>query len=423
MKTQLSILIAGSIFLMSCSSMNQTSYRGGDDDLYFSKSDARANAIYHPEVEISNQSGANRNMYDEDPQQQNKSGINYQSTPQNSNGENIRSDYQNPQYSDGANYDDDRTVINNNYYGDVYDEGDSYYARRIQRFHRPYGNFGYYSPAYCGFYGDPYWNSGWNIGFGYSSLWGPSWSIGYGWGGGFYDPFWGPYYSPYSWYGGWGYNSWSYRNGYWNGYWDGRYDQYGWGNGSNGWYNGNRNTVMNKPRPSRGGSVGSGNRATPTREVGENTGGSSTGAMRPSNINRNPIDNQNQTLTSPSRENPNINRSNNGYVPPRVPSRTPTSTERYDNNNGNDRPSNVISRPSQNQNLNVNPNYGGSRNTETRPASTPRVRENRNYSDPRPVSSPNYSRPNAPSYSAPSRGSSGGGGGVSSPSSRPSRPR
>jgi hypothetical protein len=181
---------------------------------------------------------------------------------------------------------------------------------------------------------------------------------------------------------------------------------------------------MNKPRPSRGGSVGGGNRATPTREVGENTGGSSTGSMRPSNISRNPVDNSNQTLTSPNRENPNINRSNNGYVPPRVPTRGTNTTERNNNNNTNERPTNVVTRP--NQNLNVNPNYGGSRNSAAEPTRTPRVRENRNNSESRPTSTPSYSRPSAPS-SSPSRGSSGGGGGSSrpssSPSSRPSRPR
>ncbi|MFN5704615.1 MAG: hypothetical protein ACK45U_02055, partial [bacterium] len=126
MKTQLSILVGSSILLMSCSSMNQSSYRGSDDDLYFSKSDARTNAIYNPEVEVSNMSPANSNMYDEDPQRQNTSGVNYQSTPQNSQSNNIQSNYNNPQYSDGANYDDGRTVINNNYYGDVYEDEDLY---------------------------------------------------------------------------------------------------------------------------------------------------------------------------------------------------------------------------------------------------------------------------------------------------------
>jgi hypothetical protein len=183
---------------------------------------------------------------------------------------------------------------------------------------------------------------------------------------------------------------------------------------------------MNKPRPSRGGSVGAGNRTRPTREVGEATGGTSTGSMRPSNITRNAVDNDNQTLTSPTRENPNVNRSNNGYVPPRVPTRGTTTTERNSNNNTNERPSNVVTRPNRDQNLNVNPNYGGSRNTDAEPTRTPRVRENRNYSESRPASTPNYSRPSSPS-SSPSRGSSGGGGGSSrpssSPSSRPSRPR
>ncbi len=387
--------------------MNQSSYRSSDDDLYFSKSDARSNAIYNPEVEVNNLADANRNMYDEDPKKQNTSATNYQSTPQNSQSENIQSNYNNPQYSDGSNYDVGRTVINNNYYGDVYEDEDLYYATRIQRFHRPFGGFGYYSPAYCGFYADPFWNSGWNIGFGY----------------GFYDPFWDPFYSPFGWGGGWGWNNWSYRNGYWNGYWDGRNDQFGWGNGGGNWFNGNRNTVMNKPRPSRGGSVGGGNRATPTREVGENTGGTSTGSMRPSNIGRNVTENENQSLTSPTRENPNINRSNNGYVPPRVPTRGTVTTERNNNTNTNERPTNVVTRP--NQNLNVNPNYGGSRNSAAEPTRTPRVRENRNYSESRPASTPNYSRPSAPS-SSPSRGSSGGGGSSrpsSSPSSRPSRPR
>ena len=75
MKTQLSILVGSSLFLFSCSSMNQSSYRSSDDDLYFSRSDARTNAIYNPEVEISNMSPANSNIYDEDPQRQNTPGV------------------------------------------------------------------------------------------------------------------------------------------------------------------------------------------------------------------------------------------------------------------------------------------------------------------------------------------------------------
>ena len=73
MKTSLSIVLGTSILLVSCSTMNQSSLQTSNDDLYYSKADARRDAIYNPEVDVTNMSPANRNMYDEEPQQQNRS--------------------------------------------------------------------------------------------------------------------------------------------------------------------------------------------------------------------------------------------------------------------------------------------------------------------------------------------------------------
>ncbi len=444
MKTSLSIVLGTSILLVSCSTMNQSSLQTSNDDLYYSKADARRDAVYNPEVDVTNMSPANRNMYDEEPQQQNRSSEYQYEQPNANTSAPIN---QNPNYSGSEEYADGKTYITNNYYGDVINEDeDYYYARRIQRFHRPMVGFGYYSPAYCGFYNDPFWGGGWNMGFGYSSLWGPSWGFGWGtgwgwgagWGGGWYDPFWSPYYSPYAWGGGWGWNSWSYRNGYWNGYWDGRNDNNWWGNGGNAW-GGNRNVVMNKPRPSRGGAVGSGNRPAPTREAGNIGGSAGTGSMRSAPIERNRTDNPNQVLTPGTRETGNTNAGDRtisrpspaGYTPPRIPSRSENvneNTTARPNNNGT-----VIRKKDANaEPPKVNPNFGGTRNNSngtSRPATTPRVREERAPSMSRPSAPSNNSRP---SYSAPSRGNSGGGsmsrpsgggGGGSSSGSRPSRPR
>lgn len=101
------------------------------------------------------------------------------------------------------------------------------YASRIDRFHNPTGNFGYYSPVYSGYgtgYGPSFsMNYGWGFPSSYFSV-----GFGYGWGSSYYNPWcYDPWYcSPYWGYPsyGWGYGSsyWAgYNHGYWNGYYAG----------------------------------------------------------------------------------------------------------------------------------------------------------------------------------------------------------
>lgn len=86
-------------------------------------------------------------------------------------------------------YDDDE-------YGYYEDDG-YYYTNRIQRFYHPYVGFGFYAPAYTGFYYDPwdyyYPSSGFSISIGFG--------IGFGWGSWYGYPYY-PYYGyPYYGYG------------------------------------------------------------------------------------------------------------------------------------------------------------------------------------------------------------------------------
>ena len=132
------------------------------------------------------------------------------------------------------------------------------YATRIDRFHNPAGNFGYYAPVYGGY--APSYGSSFSMSYGYgfpSSYF--SLGFGYGWGGGYYNPWcYDPWYcSPYYGYPsyGWGYGS-SYWTGYNHGYWNGYYA------GGGGYYPGNPGggeTIYPEyyygPRNSRGSSI------------------------------------------------------------------------------------------------------------------------------------------------------------------------
>lgn len=133
-------------------------------------------------------------------------------------------------YSDDYGYGNGGTVINN-YYGYDYDY---YYASRINRFHRAYSTFDYYSPVFTDVYWYNYQPFTWGLsiynGFG-SGLyfdwgWNNPWYAGYAWTG--YDPF---YYS--SWYAPftinigfgsyWGHNYYNWnRHNRWD--WDYRHD-------------------------------------------------------------------------------------------------------------------------------------------------------------------------------------------------------
>jgi hypothetical protein len=408
MKSILSIITLSSIVLSSCSSYTINTYGGSEDDLYYSKSDARNDApIFHEEVQVQDMSKANTSSYTEQDQQ-NTSGnySNYNYTNDNQNGSTVNPNYATQQESY---VDENGKTIINNYYGDVYDDEGGYYSTRIQRFHRPYGGFGYYSPAYCGFYNDPFWNSGWNIGFGYSYGFGPSWSIGYGWGIGmgygfydpFFDPWFNPYFSPYYGFGGWGNNA--YNWGYRDGYWDGRNDNGYWNNGGFG-RGGNRNTVIRGPRPSRGGTVSTaGGRTVPVREAVPSSSGNTENvrSLPPSRTlptNAAPVNN-----TAESRPVPNT--SPNGYVPPRLPNNSGTPVRSAETTTERNTSPVRVSSP---QPVRVNPNFGGTRdNTKN---------NGRTSTSPTPIRvepAPRRSESSSPRYNSPSRSSS--------PSSSPSR--
>ena len=428
MKTNLSILIIGSVLSASCTTINMTyTSPNSKDDLYYSKADAKREAVYNEEVQYQDKSYSNSNRYNEDPQVQNPNAKyetqSYQESPANNNS-NYSSNSEQSYSSDG------KTIINNYYDDDDDDYG--IYTTRINRFHRPYGRFDYYSPAYCGFYYDPFWNTGWNIGFGYSYGFGPSWGFGYNYGfyDPFYSPFYNPWYNPYYGYGGWGgYNA--YGLGYRNGYFDGRYDNgyYGGGNYGGGLKSSN-NTIIRGPRPSRGGNVSTagGNRIAPERN-GLPSIGSGSESIRSVPPTRTPINsNSNNTTiggsdvrTIPTRETePVRNTSGNGYIPPRVPTRS--SNESSPNiripitigtEESNIRRTEVPNR----ETIKVNPNFSGqSPNPDKYRDRRSEVPNNRRSEAPsRSYESPRMSTPSSP---APSRSS----GGSSSPVSRP-RPR
>lgn len=442
MKTNLSILIIGSMLTLSCTTINMTyTSPNSNDDLYYSKADAQRDAIYNEEVKVQDMSKANSTGYAEDPQVQNRNAVDndaiYRGTTDNANNTDAtnRVATENPNYSNGnadQSYTSDGKTIINNYYGDDYDDDEmGYYSTRINRFHRSYVGFNYYSPAFCGVYYDPFFSPGWNfgIGFGYS----------YGYYDPFFNPFYNPWYSPFSPYygfGGWGgYGNYdAYRWGYNNGYWDGRNDNgyYGGGYYNGGNRGGSKNTIVRGPRPNRGGTVSSagGNRVAPERG-GMPAAGSGSESIRSVPPTRNPINtgNSNNTTnttndirTAPTRDPiPVRNNTGNGYVPPRLPSATQSeSNPSSGSNNTTPRSETIIRNNNSNpQPVRINPNYGGQSIPNIRNSESSKIRSSeapRRSETPR-VSAP--SRSSAPSSSpAPSRSS----GGNSAPASRP-RPR
>ena len=103
------------------------------------------------------------------------------------------------QYADNGYYgNDDTRIIVNNYYDDY----DYYYSSRINRFHRSYAVFDYYSPVFT----DTYWYSyrpytwglsiyrgglGFSMGYNtyYPVYYGYDWDYYYGYNYGWYDPY------------------------------------------------------------------------------------------------------------------------------------------------------------------------------------------------------------------------------------------
>jgi hypothetical protein len=143
---------------------------------------------------------------------------------------------------------DDARVVVNNYYN----SGDFEYASRINRFHRSYAVFDYYSPVFTDSYWYDYepWNVGLNfygggfgLNYGYGNYYGydPYFGVNYYWN---YDPFYyncclSPFFLSFNFGNRWRYNDWGW-GGHHNyyGYNDNRYDHH-WGNSHYG-YNSNR---------------------------------------------------------------------------------------------------------------------------------------------------------------------------------------
>lgn len=439
MKRIPSIFLLSATLLSACSTTQHTGRSSAGDDMYYSLADARKiQPVYHEDIKMQDVSPANSSDYSGSDNNSSNPNFDYnqykqengidqpqQTTDQNAN-------YNSPEYTDSYYNDQDgKTYITNNYYGDGYNDDDYYYAARIRRFHNPYAGFGYYSPAYSGFYGDPFYSSGFSIGIGYSWGWGAT-SIYSSW----YDPFWYPYTSYYSFYNPW-YNPWysPYYNGYRHGYWNGYNDGYWAGGGSGGIYS-PKNTI-NGPRPRRGGDVAGGGRpgGTPGSNVSpggaadrviDNSNGS--GRVRPGTT---PTGTTPANTESPSNANPSRVRPN-GYTAPSLPNNNTNISDRNTNPNtpvirdGSTRPSNSGREPAPAP-VKINPNVRPGTPT-TRPNnsnySRPRQRESSTIPQqpqPQPQSTPRFE--SAPSRSSSGSSSPGGSSGNSGGGSAPSRSR
>ncbi len=302
------------------------------------------------------------------------------------------------QLGDNRNFrNDEAGVVINNYYDDY----DYYYSSRINRFHRSYSAFDYYSPVFT----ESYWYNwqpfSWGVsiygrsgfGFGYAInypvYYGPGYNDWYGYDYGWYDPYYGsswywgydPFY--YSWYSPviininfrnrWAHNSWGWygHNHYYNGYRPvyNTYNYYGDYRGtrySSREFSDSRSTLVN--RTNSGG--------VSRRQSVPATGRESNPALN--NRNTNNGNNQNSRLDG-----------NNGNF---------DRNTRNTNNNGNNRNSQTNGN---NGNFN-NRNNGGEKGNPTSPASTPPVRR---YEQTAPARTQNSSSGRS-TFSAPSRSSS-----------------
>ena len=266
------------------------------------------------------------------------------------------------QYADNRDFrNDNASIVVNNYYDDY----DYYFSSRINRFHRSYAAFEYYSPVFTdtywynyrpyswgvsiyggtgfGFglsYNYPVYNYGWNYGNWYS--------YDYGW----YDPYYGSYwwgYDPfyYSWYSPvvininignrWGHNYWGWnRHSYWGGnrynYWynDYRpiyntYNNYNYNPASR--YSSREYSYRSRPveynRTNPGGDIRREAVAAPDSRTGTNN---SNGGVRPNTgINNNPTRRSAEVRNNTGNtgnNNTNVNNGNN-------------RNSRIDGNNGN----------------------------------------------------------------------------------------
>jgi hypothetical protein len=333
------------------------------------------------------------------------------------------------QLGDNRNFrNDEAGVVINNYYDDY----DYYYSSRINRFHRSYAAFDYYSPVFT----DTYWYnwqpSSWGVsiygrsgfGFGYSMNY-PIYNDWYGYDYGWYDPYYGS-----SWY--WGYDPFYYswyspviinfnvRNRW-------AYNSRGW-YGHNHWYNDYRpvynsyNSYNNYSGTRYSSREFSGGRSTPINRT--NSGGVSRRQSVPvSGRDNNPAVNNrtNMGAGNDSRRTGNsdsnrgqgtVNNSGNGNNGNnRGTNNGNNQNSRLDGNNGNfdqntrNTNNNGNNRNSQtdgnNGNFN-NRNNGGEKGNATSPASVPATRR---YEQTAPARTQNNTS-NRPTFSAPRSSSS-----------------
>jgi len=293
------------------------------------------------------------------------------------------------QYADNRDFrNNGASVVINNYYDDY----DYYYTSRINRFHRSYAVFDYYSPLYT----DVYWynyrpftwglsiygGSGFGIGFSYNyPVYYSGWRYGnwYGYNNGWYDPYFGSYwwgYDPfyYSWYspvvinlsfGRWWGNN--YRGWHGHNYW---YNSYRPVYNTYNYYNYPVNRYYSSEYSNRGKTIdyNSTNAGGVTRREANPASGTRTGVSRAGNreipgttVNNNPAGTNNPTRRSAEVKNNTVNQGNsNGNV-----NNGNNRNSRINGNNGNfDQNTRNIDNSGNNRNSRTDGNNGNFRTNE-----------------------------------------------------------
>jgi hypothetical protein len=210
-----SLVVAGILLTVSCSSVKQTG-SSSQDDVYYSSKDSKQSQTNQQQFPQQSTTSNSENSVNN----QEVSSNNYQQDNPNE----YSSTKSNPEYSNSAEIHDasGNTYITNNYYTDDY--YDYAYSAKLKRFYSPAYGYGYYDPYYTNLYWYDYNPFSWGVSIylGYH-WWAPSYFYNdpfcYG---GCYYPFYSPYYNGYSM---------GYYNGYNQGYWDGYYHgSYGYNN-------------------------------------------------------------------------------------------------------------------------------------------------------------------------------------------------
>jgi hypothetical protein len=211
----------------------------------------------------------------------------------------------------GYNSNDDARLVVNNYYND----NDYDYTSRINRFHRPYAAFDYYSPVFTEPYGYNY-HRPWSLGLGIYGGLGLGFGLNLGYGDSYgYDPYFGDNY-----YGGYDpfyYNSWfspfmfnfnfgyNWRNNFWG--WNSRYHNYGYNDYRSNYYSRNDYHGYNTNRYSYSGSPSRRNPGNVSESsshynnVPRRTSSSGIYARNEINSNRSAVRSENGTSTGETR--------------------------------------------------------------------------------------------------------------------------